>query len=91
MTARNFDFVVPAFRAGDDCGWYESDRPWEGDWRNPAFAVRVVAVGAVWALPGVLAGLMASLPLGPTADPAAAAAVGAVLFAFAGGRWEAAD
>ena len=62
----------------------------DGGWRNPSYAVRVVSVGAVWALPGVLAGLMANLILGFTADPVAAAAVGAVLFAVAGGRVEAA-
>lgn len=89
MTTHDFDFVVPAYASSGDHGWHESDRPWEGDWRNPTYAVRVVAVGAVWGLPGVLAGLMANLPLGFTADPTAAATVGAVLFAFAGGRWEA--
>ena len=77
-----------------DPGWYElTDAVGQADggWRNPPHEVRVVLVGAVWAIPGVLAGLMANLALPFTADPTVAAAAGAVLFAFAGGRMEAVE
>jgi hypothetical protein len=32
-----------------------------GGWRNPPFAVRVALVASVWAVPGVLAGLLAAV------------------------------
>lgn len=73
-------------------GWDDvdaSETAESGGWRNPSYAVRVLLVGAVWAMPGVLVGLMANLVLSVAADPIAAATAGGVLFAFAGGRLEA--
>jgi len=70
-------------RAGAEAG----DR---GGWRNPSFGARVFLVGAVLAVPGVLAGLMVNLLLHFTSDPAVAAAAGSVVFAVVGGRMEAA-
>jgi hypothetical protein len=67
-----------------------SERIEEVSWRNPPFEIRVLLVSAVCAMPGLLAGLMANLILHFTADPAVAATAGAVVFAFFGGRMEAA-
>jgi hypothetical protein len=60
----------------------------EHHWRNPAYCLRVLAVAAVWMIPGILVGLMAGLFL--TWDPSVAGATGGFVGGAAGGWLEAA-
>jgi hypothetical protein len=73
----------------DDYGPGWNDPPADGGWWNPPYEVRIVLVGAVWAMPGVLFALLVSLFLPFPCDPAVAAAVGAVGGGFVGGWFEA--
>jgi hypothetical protein len=68
-----------------------AERPGEtgGGWRNPPYVVRVALVAEVFTMPGVLAGLMASLFLIGLCNPAVAAAVGGILFGAFGAWMEA--
>ncbi|HJZ55352.1 MAG TPA: hypothetical protein VKE74_10355 [Gemmataceae bacterium] len=58
-------------------------------WRNPPFGWRVALVGTVWAIPGLLAGLIAAVVLSVWGDPSIPAAVGTGLGLAAGAALEA--
>lgn len=62
---------------------------WWGAWRNPTIGVRVALAATAWALPGVLAGLLAEAVTQFTPNPASAAVQGAVLGGAVGAWLEA--
>ncbi|WP_020471278.1 hypothetical protein [Zavarzinella formosa] len=62
------------------------ETPAFGGWRNPPLEVRVMLTAVVFAVPGILAGLMACLLTPSSVDQHLAAGVGG-LIGFAVGVW----